>query len=443
MKAIARLSAVCFAVLFAAVPAKAGETVVEPGEGALARAIENAAPGDILRLRPGTYRGSFMVDRPLTLKGGDGVELNGMGEGSVLTVDAPDVTVSGLAVKGSGSSHETLDAGIKLTRKAARAQVSGNVLTGNLHGIDVHGAQDALVSGNKIVGRTDHRMNERGNGVYVWNAPGAIVEGNTISLGRDGIFVNISRKNTFSNNRFENLRFAIHYMYANDSQIIGNISVGNHLGYAIMYSSRVELRGNTSIGDRNHGIMLNYTNQAVIENNLVRDGGEKCLFMYNANKNRLIGNRFEGCAIGIHFTAGSDRNDIYDNAFIGNRTQVKYVGTRDHEWSFEGRGNYWSDHTAFDVNGDGIADQSYRPNDRIDQVLWTQPSAKFLLGSPAIQLIRWAQKEFPALLPGGVVDSAPLMKPVDPIEAFQRERALSVSRNMPEAMGAMVRGEPQ
>ena len=32
------------------------------------------------------------------------------------------------------------------------------------------------------------------------------------------------------------------------------------------------------------------------------------------------------------------------NAFVGNRTQVKYVGTRDVEWSFEGRGNYWSDH---------------------------------------------------------------------------------------------------
>jgi nitrous oxidase accessory protein len=47
----------------------------------------------------------------------------------------------------------------------------------------------------------------------------------------------------------------------------------------------------------------------------------------------------------------------------------------------------------------------------MDQILWTQPSAKLLLGSPAVQLIRWAQKEFPALLPGGVVDDKPLMTP--------------------------------
>lgn len=433
MTVIARLSVVGLAVLLTAVPATAAETLVDTGEGTLGRAIENAAPGDVLRLRPGTYRGSFVIDRPLTLTGGGAVELDGMGKGTVLTIDAPDVSVSGLTVKGSGSSHDTLDAGIKLMQKATRAQVLRNVLIGNLHGIDIHGAQDARVTGNEITGRTDHRMNERGNGVYIWNAPGAVVEENTVRLGRDGIFINTSRNNILRNNRFENLRFAIHYMYANDSKVIGNVSVGNHLGYAIMYSKRVELRGNSSLRDRNHGIMLNYANQAVIDNNLVRDGGEKCLFMYNANKNRLTGNRFEGCPIGIHFTAGSERNEIHDNAFIGNRTQVKYVGTSDHEWSFEGRGNYWSDHTAFDVNGDGIADQPYRPNDRIDQILWTQPSAKFLLGSPAIQLIRWAQREFPALLPGGVVDSRPLMKPVEPLRAFQRKRAMSLSRAAAEA----------
>ena len=151
--------------------------------------------------------------------------------------------------------------------------------------------------------------------------------------------------------------------------------------------------------------MLNYVNGADVEGNVVRDGGEKCLFMYNANKNELRNNVFEGCPIGIHFTAGSERNSIAGNAFMGNRTQVKYVGTSMQEWSADGRGNYWSDFAGFDMNADGIADQAYRPNDMIDQVLWTQPAAALLLGSPAVQLIRWAQREFPGLLPGGVVDS--------------------------------------
>lgn len=400
-----------FLLLFGAVSALCAETAVEPGGTNLARAIASAEPGDILLLGRGIHGGGIVVDRSVTLRGIGDAEVRGSGTGTVITVDAPDVVISGLVVTGSGSKHETLDAGIKLTKKANRAVVEYNTLTGNLHSIDVHGARDALVSGNTIIGRHDQRMNARGNGIYVWNAPGAIVENNSVRLGRDGIFVNSSSRNVFRGNRFEKLRFAIHYMYANDSEVSGNISVGNHLGYAIMFSSRLKIDNNISIGDRDHGIMLNYANSAEVHGNTVRDGGRKCLFMYNANKNSLTENRFEGCPIGIHFTAGSERNSLSGNAFVGNRTQVKYVGSRHHEWSTNGRGNFWSDHSAYDVNGDGVADQAYRPNDMIDHVLWTQPAAKLLLGSPAIQLVRWAQREFPALLPGGVVDSAPLMKP--------------------------------
>lgn len=135
------------------------------------------------------------------------------------------------------------------------------------------------------------------------------------------------------------------------------------------------------------------------------------MFIYNANKNRLSGNRFEGCEIGVHFTAGSERNVMTGNAFIDNRTQVKYVGTRFLDWSEKGRGNYWSDNAAFDLNGDGVADEAYRPNDVVDHVMWAYPAAKLLMNSPGMQVIRWAQKQFPALHPGGVIDSAPLMNP--------------------------------
>lgn len=99
------------------------------------------------------------------------------------------------------------------------------------------------------------------------------------------------------------------------------------------------------------------------------------------------------------------------NAFVANESQVKYVGTRHLDWSYEGRGNYWSDNPAFDLNGDGIADAAYRPNDIIDTVVWAYPMAKLLLNSPAIQVVRWAQSQFPGLHPGGVVDGAPLMRP--------------------------------
>jgi nitrous oxidase accessory protein len=387
--------------------ALAADVKVVPGKDVLFRAIQLAQPGDRLMLGAGTYAGGVHIAKPLEILGHGDVHIKGAEVGSVIRIDAPDVVVSGLKLTGSGSDHQTIDSGVQLTSKATRAVVRGNQIEGNLYGVDVHGAQDALVEGNTIIGRQDHLMNRRGNGVYVWNAPGARVHNNTVRYGRDGVFVNSSKKNSFTNNRFEDLRFAVHYMYADDSEISGNTSIGNHLGYAIMFTSRVKITNNTSIGDREHGIMLNYANNALLEGNVVQNGGKKCLFMYNANKNVMRNNHFEGCPIGIHFTAGSERNEIVGNSFIGNRNQVKFVGSRNHVWS----GNFWSDHSAYDVNGDGIADQVFRPNDTMDHILWTQPSAKLLLGSPAIQLIRWAQKEFPALLPGGVVDDKPLMVP--------------------------------
>jgi nitrous oxidase accessory protein len=174
--------------------------------------------------------------------------------------------------------------------------------------------------------------------------------------------------------------------------------------------------------------MLNYANNADVSGNLVRGGTEKCTFIYNAHRNLIVGNRFEGCDIGIHFTAGSERNALTGNAFIGSREQVKYVGTRHIEWSVEGRGNFWSDHPAFDLNGDAIADSPFRPNDLMDHILWSQPAAALLMGAPAVQLIRWSQASFPATMPGGVVDSHPLMTPVeigvpDDIAAMEAEVA--------------------
>lgn len=395
-------------------PAWATDWDVPNRAGAIAETLAQAEEGDTLRLSPGTYQEQLVLDQPVTIDGLGQAILDGQGTGSVIIVTGPGVTVRGLTVIGSGSDHEGIDSGIKLTKTAQAPLIENNVLLGNLYGIDIHGAKDSIVRGNRIEGRQDRRMNDRGNGVYVWNAPGAVVENNDIRYGRDGIFVNSSKKNTFTGNLFRDLRFAVHYMYADHSVVSDNVSIGNDLGYAVMFSTHVTVANNVSVGDREHGVMLNYANKSVITGNVVKGAKEKCTFLYNSNKNNFTDNWFQGCGIGIHFTAGSERNRILGNAFIGNRTQVKYVSTKWVEWSEDGRGNYWSDFAAYDVDGNGIADAPYRPNDSMDHVLWTQPAAKLLLGSPAVQLVRWSQSAFPALLPGGVIDSNPLMQAPEP-----------------------------
>ncbi|WP_300295991.1 nitrous oxide reductase family maturation protein NosD [Ferrovibrio sp.] len=435
---------------------RATELRVPPGT-ALQAVLERAAEGDVVILPAGDYRGPVRIDRRLTLQGEPGATVTGRGQGSTITVLAPGAVVRGLTIRGSGTNLETLDSGVFVAKTATGAVVEGNRVEGNLYGIYLHGAEDSVARGNLITGISEGRRNEAGNGISVWNAPGAQVLDNAISFGRDGIFVAASKRNRFSGNHFRDLRFAIHYMYTNDSEISGNVSTGNAVGFAVMYSHRLVVESNVSNGDRDHGFLFNYANGSRITGNAVygrlqpaerwlgagsrsqggehgvpaselasgsiagmRLGPEKCVFIYNANQNRFRDNRFEGCEIGIHFTAGSEGNEMSGNAFIRNRNQVKYVGTRYLDWSKGGRGNYWSDNPAFDLNGDGIGDAAYRPNDLVDKVLWTAPQAKLLVNSPAVQVIRWAQAQFPALLPGGVVDSAPLMTP--PAQAARADR---------------------
>ncbi len=395
-------------------PSMSAQITVEATDGALASAIKTAEAGDTLRLLPGVHKGPIEINKSLELDGAGAATINGNATGSVISVKAPHVTIRGLIISGSGSNGKNKDAGVALYETATDALVESNQIIGNLVGVNIQGARNAIVRENVIEGRQDARMNSRGNGIYVWNAPGAKVLGNDVRWGRDGIFVNISSDNEFSGNRFRDLRFAVHYMYAHNSIVSHNISIGNRLGYAIMFSNNVTIIGNLSRNDRKYGLMLNYANSSEVRGNSIENVDGKCVFIYNAHKNILTGNRFKGCNIGIHFTAGSERNQIYENAFIANRVQVKYVSTRWVEWSARGQGNYWSDHSAYDFDGDGIADRIYRPNDIIDQVLWTQPAARALLGSPAVQLVRWSQSAFPALLPGGVIDRYPLMQPVIP-----------------------------
>ncbi|MCC7082443.1 MAG: nitrous oxide reductase family maturation protein NosD [Burkholderiales bacterium] len=390
--------------------AATADTPIRAGE-ALQPLLDTAHPGQVLRLGPGRHAGPLTIRTSLALVGEPGALIAGDGKGSVITIEAADVRIEGLEITGSGTDLPGMDSAIFLRRSAERAQVRSNRVRDNLFGVYVHGAAGSVVADNLIIGRSDLRLAEAGDGVAIWNAPGTQVVDNRIERGRDGIHVITSRDNAFERNRFSHLRFAIHYMYTHDSRIVANRSRGNHVAWALMYSQRLSIRDNVSDNDRDHGLLLNTTNASEVSGNVVRHGGNKCAFVYNAHRNVVRDNWLEGCPIGIHFTAGSEGNIISGNAFVANRTQVKYAGTRLVDWGRGGRGNYWSDNVAFDLDGDGIADRPYRPNDVMDVILWRLPAAKVLTSSPAVQMVRWAQARFPALYPGGVVDSAPLMRP--------------------------------
>jgi nitrous oxidase accessory protein len=405
--------AVCLgcAAPFLVTQAWAAERHVSPGTGTLGQAVAQAVPGDTLILGPGLYEGDVVIDKTLTVEGMPGAVVDGQGTGTVIRIVAADVVVRGLTVRNSGSNQEAIDTGIFADKGGDRALIENNRLENNEFGISLRGGENAVARRNVILGKRDMRENDRGDGISVWNATGSKAIDNDIRFGRDGIRSTASRDNVFSGNRFHELRYSVHYMWTNGSTVSNNLSEGNTVGYAMMFSRNIVMTGNISVNDKAHGLLLNSVNHSVVTGNAVVDGGTECVFIYDANQNEFAPNWIAGCPVGVHFTAGSEGNRFSENAFINNQNQVMYVGTRAIEWSTGGRGNFWSDNSAFDLNGDDIADMPYRPNDVVDRVVWAVPLAKLLLNSPAIQVVRWAQAEFPAMTPGGVVDSAPLMRP--------------------------------
>jgi nitrous oxidase accessory protein len=375
----------------------------------LFKTISNANAGDIYILAPGSYPGNITIDKEITLKGKDGAKIIGTGEGSVITINASNVTIDNLIISDSGTDLSSQDSAIFINKTSDNALIKNNFLSNNLIGVYLWGSTNSNVNNNKIIGRQDLRENERGNGIQLWNSTGSSVANNHVSYGRDGIFVTTSNNNTFSDNVFSNLRYSIHYMYTNNSTIKNNISINNDIGFALMSSSGLKVTNNISIDDKEHGFFANFLNQSTINGNAVLNGKNKCLFVYNSNFNTFSDNYFKQCLIGVNWTAGSDENDFYNNAFIGNKKQVKYVSTKNIEWSYQGQGNFWSDHKSYDINNNNIADSVYKPNDITDKILWNYPNAAVLLNSPIMQLLRYSSKHFPSLLPGGIVDSYPLM----------------------------------
>lgn len=406
--------AIAATLLAGVVSAAAGAATIEvAADGdSLARAVASASPGDVLHLAAGTHGGAVVIDKPLTIEGdsADTTVVKGNGQGSVFRVLAPGVTIRGLRITGSGTDSSGIDAGVYVEQGADDPVIEHNWLDHNLFGVTLHGPLRARVIDNRITGRNDIWLNNRGNGIHAWNNSGALIARNEVSGGRDGIFIQLGQDNVIADNRFEHLRFAVHFMYSKQGAVTGNLSIGNHIGFALMYSDRLKIADNISVRDRDQGLMLNSTRRAEVRGNYVYGAAGKCLFLYLALQNTLRGNRFENCNIGVHVT-GSDANVIAGNAFIGNQVQMRYAGTKLYEWSVDGAGNYWSDNTAFDLDGDGIADTAYRPNSVVDWMVWRYPSSRLLLSSPAMELLRAAQSQFPALYPGGVVDSFPLMAP--------------------------------
>ena len=407
---LARTAGAALLCLITVLPAWAATVVVKPGQD-LAAAVQAAAPGDVVEVARGMYRVNLLIDKPLTLRGIDRPTLSGGNEGDTIRVTSPDVVIEGLIVRDSGDSLRYQNAGIYLFPGAHRAVVRHCDLTYNLFGLWIEKADDVLIEHNTITGKREYSSPQRGNGIQLYNTQRARILNNNISFVRDALYVDVSHHAVFRGNRLHHSRYGTHYMNSYYNLWEDNDTYYNRGGLALMEVREQVVRNNRAWGNSDHGIMLRTLQDSVIENNIVA-GNNRGFFIYDVEYIKLNGNLVVDNVVGVHLSAGSTRNEVEGNDFIGNREQVRYVGARDERWGANS-GNHWSNYLGWDRDGNGVGDVSYEANDMVDRLTWRHPSMKLLLASPAVQALRLVGQQFPVLRVPSVVDPKPRMQPTN------------------------------
>lgn len=391
----------------------------------LQKKLDASADGDTLILAPGRYLGNFVVNHQITLTAenqDDAAIIDAQGQGHALVLKQSDVVVENLTIINWGHNLTEQDSGIYADTNASNIMIKANRLKGDGFGIWLQKGKNIKVLDNVIQGNNTLRSADRGNGIQLSIVQDVEVKNNEVFHTRDGLYIISSQNNVLENNIMHDLRYGVHYMYSHSNKVLNNSAYNTRAGYALMSSRNLVVDGNRSVNSEDYGFLMNFITSSVISNNQIenvwtkpenkvlgRDG--KGLFVYNSAYNTIKNNRIDTAEIGIHLTAGSENTKVYGNSFINNPVQVKYVSNKKQEWSFEGKGNYWSNYLGWDMNGDNIGDVVFEPNDGIDQLIWQYPEMKMIMDSPIVLILRWVQKEFPVLKPPGVKDSFPLMQP--------------------------------
>jgi nitrous oxidase accessory protein len=389
-------------------------------------ALADAHAGDVIEVRGGTYPGPLVVQTEgVTLEGVDTPNgapvIDGGGQGSVVTLAAPGVVLRGFEVRGSGVEPDRDHAGIILT--APRIVVENNRLHDVLFGIFVAQADDAVLRGNDITSKAQYDQGRKGDGIRLWYSQRVTVENNTVHAARD-VVMWYSRDVVVRGNVIERGRYGIHLMYCDNAQIEHNQILDNSVGIYTMYSADVALRENLIRGQRGpSGYALGFKdadNVEVTDNALVDNRAGTFLDGTPFNPaafGKFQNNLFAFNDVGVILLPAVRGNTFENNTFWENVEQVAVQGggtPGQNLW----QGNYWSDYTGFDANGDGLGDVPYRAERFFENLTDREPRLRALIYSPAAQAVEFAGSAFPIVRPQPkFTDPAPRVQP-GPIPSF-------------------------
>ncbi len=377
----------------------------------LTEAIEFANPGDTLIINEGVYRESdILIDKSLIILGNGNAVIDGENKGYTITVRAENVVIRDFEIRNSGRSYMTDYAGL-LVDKSKNVLIENMRMRDNFFGIFLSETQYAVIRNNEISASVT-KESSSANGIHLWYNKDIEIYDNLVYGHRDGYYFEfVEDVKVYNNIARNNLRYGLHFMFSKRNNYYDNEFEANGAGVAVMYSSKVDMKGNTfknNWGSASYGLLLKEIDDSEIENNIF-DNNSIGLYMEASGRNHILNNHFTQNGWAIKLMANSMDNQFMDNNFIANTFELT-TNSRQNFNHFEG--NYWSQYDGYDLDRDGFGDVPHRPVRMFAVVIQNHPQSLIMLRSTLISLLDATEKFLPVLTPDKLIDEKPRMREI-------------------------------
>ena len=198
----------------------------------------------------------------------------------------------------------------------------------------------------------------------------------------------MSSNNTITGNIISSEEAGI-YIHGSSNKIEGNTITSSGTGIDLTYSYNNVIANNV-ISDTvpgkhgkepEDGIRIHHSSDNHILNNQISQVASSGILMWGSSKNnRILGNKISSAYRGVFILYGSDGNQVSANEILGTASSsivlddtsgniiygnnfIEYgekpFDNGVNQWYQHQTGNYWSDYSEADANGDGIGEKPY------------------------------------------------------------------------------------